>query len=100
MIKSLFKNPLILKNIKIDFKSTYFFFFWSSIIFTLGIWCGFNIPNENHESVREYAIMLEESNSLLNKNLNLCKSQSTMIKLISSGDKEEKKREQENLIEK
>ena len=89
MIKKFFTNPLALKNIKIDFKSAFFFFAWSSTIFILGVLCGFNIPNKKYESVWDYAIMLEESNSLLNKNLNLCKSRETMLKYKSSKGKEE-----------
>ena len=83
---------------KFNLKSSILFVVWSALIFSLGMLSGFFSPKGKEEQYRAYAILLEKENSKLNKNLNLCKSHSTMIKLKSSGDKEEKKRKENILL--
>ena len=83
---------------KFNLKSSVAFVIWSSLIFSLGMLSGLFSPREKEEQYRAYAVLLEKENSKLNKNLNLCKSHSTMIKLKSSGDKEEKKRKENILL--
>ena len=99
MIFSFLKNQSVFSE-KFNLKSITFFVAWSTLIFSLGLLSGFFSPSQKESSYKAYAILLEKENNLLNKNLNSCKSHSTMLKLISSGNKEEKKRKQENLIEK
>ena len=66
---------------KFNLKSILLFLSWSALIFFLGMWSGFYSPNDREISYKSYGILLEKENHLLNKNLNLCKSRLTMLKL-------------------
>ena len=55
-------------------KSAVLFSCWTLLVYFVGAFFGWSVPDDDFLKIKEYAIMLEVENSKLNKKLNSCKT--------------------------